>query len=663
MLNGHARACDALYAIPPDLPRDQWVKAGMAFHAVGGNFDTFDQWSSSGDSYNAQASNATWRSFKSVPGGVGAGALFGMARDHGWQDGSATPRPTAVATPKPTTPPRKPASGMSVIEVWDRCQPATSQHPYLVSKGAVGVPLDDLRVLPNDDPLRIMGESMGGALVVPVTRPDGTTSTLQLITAGATAQHLKAMGKTTKPNLPGCPVQGWHTVGQIAPLAPVYVCEGVGTAWAIWMATGAAAVVAFGWGNVGKVATALRQQDDSIRLVLCPDTDKEQDAHKIAAEIGAAVACMPDGWPANSDLNDLFQRDGVDVVALVLAAAVEPPKQEPRYKLLDGAELAALPALAWRVRGVLPAVGLAGLVGPSASGKSFLAFDLLAAIAEGQSWFGCRVEAAPVVYVALEGEAGFKLRAQAWEAHRGRAMPEAMRVMMQPFLLTTPQDVTDLATVVPPGAVVVIDTLNRAAPTADENSSGDMGEILQAAKRLQTLTGGLVLLVHHTGKDVKKGMRGHSSLLAAMDAVVEVSRSGDRREWKVGKAKDGADGDTHPFKLQVETLGTDSNGDAVTSCVVVADHAPQEIRAKLSGGSNQRLILEALQPLFKTGHTGKAGAPPLRPCIELDAALTVAMSRLISVAEKRKPERAKKAIQDLVAKGLMGFNEGWLWLT
>ena len=73
---------------------------------------------------------------------------------------------------------------------------------------------------------------------------------------------------------------------------------------------------------------------------------------------------------------------------------------------------------------------------------------------------------------------------------------------------------------VPPGAVVFLDTLNRAAPTADENSSKDMGEILSAAKLLQSLINGLVVLVHHTGKDATKGLRGHSSLFAALDAAV-----------------------------------------------------------------------------------------------------------------------------------------------
>ena len=115
---------------------------------------------------------------------------------------------------------------------------------------------------------------------------------------------------------------------------------------------------------------------------------------------------------------------------------------------------------------------------------------MAAAIASGTRWFDCRVEAAPVVYAALEGEAGFKLRAQAWEAHQGKTLPAGLHMVLQPFKLTEPQDVKDLASVVPAGAVVFLDTLNRAAPTADENNSKDMGEILEAAKRLQRLTDG-----------------------------------------------------------------------------------------------------------------------------------------------------------------------------
>jgi hypothetical protein len=439
-------------------------------------------------------------------------------------------------------------------------------------------------VVPAGDSLRIMGESMAGALVVPVRRPGGELASLQFITAGDTAERLKANGKPTKLNLPGASVDGWFTVGDLLPGGVAYLCEGIGTAWAAWIATGHAAVVCFGAGNMGKVAQALRQKDSAARLVLCPDVGKESQAQIIAVVVSGAVAAMPEGWPNNSDLYDLGQRDGFDAVAMLLDKAEEPPKPEPRYKLLTCDQLRNLPPLAWCVRGVLPARGLAAIAGPSASGKSFLALDLAAAIAGGWRWFNQRVTAAPVVYAALEGEAGYKLRAQAWEAHHGQALPDGLRLMLAPFKLTVAQDVKDLAAVVPAGAVVIIDTLNRAAPESDENSSRDMGLILEAAKRLQAMTGGLVVLVHHTGKDESKGLRGHSSLFAALDAVVTVSRDGDRREWRLGKSKDGADGQAHTFKLQVEPLGFDEHGDSLTSCVVVpTNEPPKEPKGKRMG--------------------------------------------------------------------------------
>jgi hypothetical protein len=477
-----------------------------------------------------------------------------------------------------------------------------------------------------------------------------------------------AKGKPSKLNMPGCPVQGWHVVGELVPSGLAYIVEGIGQAWACWQATGAAAVVAFGAGNMGKVAKALRERDPSAKLVLVPDVGKEQNAAKIAADVGAKVAAMPPGWPANSDVHDLMRAEGIDVLAALLEAPNEPLKPAARYKLLNSADLRALPPLKWRVRGVLPADGLAGLYGPSASGKSFLALDMAAAIASGSRWFDRRVEAAPVVYAALEGEAGFKLRAQAWEAHKGRTLPAGLHLMMQPFRLTDLSDIGDLAAVVPAGAVVFVDTLNRAAPTADENSSKDMGEILVGAKRLQSLIGGLVVLVHHTGKDATKGLRGHSSLFAALDAAVEVSRDGDNREWKVAKAKDGEDGDARPFRLQVETLGTDEYGDAITSCVVMQDHTARDVRAvKLPQGGNQRVVLEVVRDLLKNaGPFNTPGSPdtcpPGRPAIELEAALPRIAERL-TVAPDRKAERARESITGLVSRGVLGCDKGWIWLV
>lgn len=332
-----ARVVDALHAIPPDLGRDEWVKVGMAAKEAGVSFEAFDQWSAGGGNYDARACRDTWRSIK--PGkGIGPGTLFKMAVEHGYRaDHSGAMRNTPPRSPTPARPPAKPKApsyrpGMSPAEVWGRCQPATHQHPYIQAKGAAGVPLDGLRVVPDGDPLTVAGTLMAGALVVPAYAPDGKLQSLQLIPPHERGKKL---------NLPGAPMTGaLFTVGTTEPGGMVYVCEGIGAAWACWQATGRAAVACFGWSNVGTVAKALRASDGAASIVLVPDVGKEDGARKIAAEVGARVALLPDGEENNFDVNDYAQREGGDALAVLLEQAEAPPKPEPhplaRFLDLDG---------------------------------------------------------------------------------------------------------------------------------------------------------------------------------------------------------------------------------------------------------------------------------------------------------------------------------------
>src|SRR6185369_2816376 len=168
------------------------------------------------------------------------------------------------------------------------------------------------------------------------------------------------------------------------------------------------------------------------------------------------------------------------------------------------------------------------------------------------------------------------------------------------------RDVPDLAETIKESGgagLIVLDTLNRAAGGADENSSQDMGALIAAATELQRLVGALVLLIHHTGKEANRGARGHSSLFASLDAAIEVTRSDDRREWKVAKSKDGEDGKSHPFRLEVIEICTDEDGDLVTSCVVVPELDQEAVnvvrRIKLPAGGNQRIVYDALSELLR----------------------------------------------------------------
>ncbi|MHB1293103.1 MAG: AAA family ATPase, partial [Sulfuricella sp.] len=203
---------------------------------------------------------------------------------------------------------------------------------------------------------------------------------------------------------------------------------------------------------------------------------------------------------------------------------------------------------------------------------------------------------------------------------------------------------------------------NRAAPGADENSSVDMGNLIAAAKQLQTMVGGLVLLVHHTGKDTTKGLRGHSSLYAALDGAIEVINTDTRRAWSVAKSKDDVTGDAHPFKLEIVPVGNDDEGEEITSCVAVPDESGEGIKARRTTlGANQKIAFEVLgEPLRKSPHIGKEGVPVGRPCLDYTEAVEIVAERMPTDAKHRK-SRAISAIVGLVAKGYMGMKGEWLW--
>lgn len=249
-----------------------------------------------------------------------------------------------------------------------------------------------------------------------------------------------------------------------------------------------------------------------------------------------------------------------------------------RLRALRRDDLMASPDVEWMIKGVMPSRGVGVVFGSSTVGKSFLMVALAAAIAEGREWFGSRVKQAPVVYACLEGQHGFKRRVQAWEAYHTRRYPNGVVFSPDPIDLRNEQDATALIGLAKaeagPGAVVIIDTLNRAAPGMEENGSKDYGLILASAGRIEQSVEGFVCFVGHPGKDASKGLRGHYSMFAGLDMVLEVEEVNRAKlsfAWIARKVKDGQDGFKRHFRREVVELFEDADGDLVSSCVIVPD--------------------------------------------------------------------------------------------
>ncbi len=569
MLNGHDldRARAALQSIPPDLPREDWVRAGMAAHAAGLGFDEFDAWSARAENYEPRAARDTWRSFK--PGvGIGAGTLYRMAADHGHSKAPARP----VAGLKPPRP------GMGAAVVWGRCKPATDAHPYIRAKdGRPG----GLRVVPEGDPLRIAGQSMAGWLVVPVLPLAGGEPT--------SLQFVPPPGEGKKLNLPCAPMTGVFVVGDMTAGGAVFVCEGIATAWGCWKATGAAAVVCFGWGRVRAVAAELRQRDPSARLVLVPDKGKEGEAENIAREVRGHYVTMPADAPPNFDANDFAAANGHDALEVLLSGA-RPPAIESRLSVAFADELPdKFTPPDELVQGILTAEGGSVLYGDSNSGKTFFVIDMAATLARGVAWMGRQTEPGLVVYLAAESPASVRSRLQAYQWHHRVKVPN-FAIVQSPIDLFDGEADTDAVIQLvrqleaqrgQRARLIVGDTLARLSAGANENAGQDMGLVVRRFDRIRTECKAHFLLVHHSGKAAAAGARGWSGIRAAVDTEIEVTDSPNGRCGEITKQRDlSTKGERIGFRLDPVHLGFTKWGAPATSCVVVAANAPVKTAGK-----------------------------------------------------------------------------------
>ena len=134
----------------------------------------------------------------------------------------------------------------------------------------------------------------------------------------------------------------------------------------------------------------------------------------------------------------------------------------------------------------------------------------------------------------------------------------------------------------------------------NENSPDDMGAYIKNCDTIRERVKTVVDSIHHKGKDNAKGMRGHSSLFAAADTVIEVERG----LATAVKQRDMDTGDAVEFDLREIELGTDEDGEPITSAVAVAG----DTSASLDFGGNparNALVMRALRDAIKANE-GKA---------------------------------------------------------
>jgi hypothetical protein len=132
-----------------------------------------------------------------------------------------------------------------------------------------------------------------------------------------------------------------------------------------------------------------------------------------------------------------------------------------------------------------------------------------------------------------------------------------------------------------------------------------MSKFIRAADAIRQAFGDcLIPIVHHCGVS-KNRPRGHTSLTGACDVQIAIERDKEGTIIaKVEHMKDGEAGAVFACKLERVDLGTDDEGDPISSCVIV----PTDVgaaRTKLP--KTQRLAFDVLKKMIT--NVG-AKAPP-----------------------------------------------------
>lgn len=337
------------------------------------------------------------------------------------------------------------------------------------------------------------------------------------------------------------------------------------------------------------------------------------------------------------------------------SAQNEPQKKSPRLHFFRFSDAKLGESQKTLVQGLLTEIGFTLAIGEPGCGKTFLALDLAAHIAAGAEWFGRKTQKGAVFYVAAEAGQSISARILALKIR----YPEfsdipLLLVPCSVDLFSSQNDVEEILGLIQQHEacggekvrLVVIDTLNRALAGGDENSSQDMGKFIKCVDRIRDEGKVHVLVVHHAGKDLARGARGHSSLKAAVDTEIVVSNG----TIKASKQRDLPLGEAIAFKLQSVSVGVGADGEQITSCAVYPGRS-DDLKPKLKERSLQ--ALEVLRALSKE----------LGPPVVVKAWKSrFADIHCVGLSPAARGMAFNRAAEELSVAGLVRVSEGVAWL-
>ncbi len=329
----------------------------------------------------------------------------------------------------------------------------------------------------------------------------------------------------------------------------------------------------------------------------------------------------------------------------------------------------------------MPASGLQVLYGPPGVGKSFLALDAALHVAAGRPWAGRKVRQGGVVYIASEGASGFRKRVLASIERKGFALDIPFALIETAPDLGRGGDRDALIDAIVEQCpfdprLIVLDTLSRSIASMNESDTRDMNQFIGNAGFLSRRFSALVMPVHHTGKDMDRGMRGSSTLNGAADAVWFLKNERGTLSFGLEKMKDGDSGIQTPFTLVSQVLGDDEDGDPIET--MVAEVSDQPLSAAPTPDQEESVLEHTVAMMRETlSRLSKPQAKTVKMRTPTLPAATPAMSfpqlrkLVIDKLQKEDPTYGSKrgamafgrAYKVLINAGEMIHSNEWVWLV
>ena len=553
--------------------------------------------------------------------------------------------------------------------LWKRAKPAPATHPYLQRKQ---VQAHGLRTQCGD--LIIAGQSVSGALILPLHDAGGVLCSLEFITADGTKLFIPGGRKRGCAYLIG-------TVGDV-----LCIVEGFATGASVHQATGYAVAVAFDAGNLNGVAESFRKKYSNARLIVCGDHDQNGTGQAKATEAAESVGgliVLPE--TPGHDWNDVHTQHGLDAVNEAITTAM----QREEITAMESGEIqneasaaASCPVfrrvadiqaqpIRWLWPGRIAQGKVSIIAGNPGLGKSLVTLGMAATVSTGGLWpvDGKCCEVGNVIILSAEDDPSDTIRPRLEAAGADLSRVYILDAVLDshlddggktPRAFNLQTDINHLGSMLEKiggAALVIIDPITAYLGTTDSHKNADIRALLSPLSGLAGQYGAAVVAVSHFNKNASTEavmrVTGSLAFVAAARAAYVVAKDPEneaRRFFLPLKNNLGNDQTGLAFTVesaQVESaIGMIETSRVVWESSAVTVTAEEAMKPQVHDEERSDLddAKDFLRGLLIDG-------PVLSKQIERDAKGAGHAWRTI--------QRAQKSLGIVAVK--KGMKEGWVW--